>query len=333
MGLAPNIRKRSSFALKTCTKCRGSFGEEGFAPTKSLFYPDGYLPVCNQCIDDMINAEGANWNFLDKLCQMANIPFLPKEWENIAEMTGGVGTFGKYAEIFLSSEYDGIEWQDYFELYKKLREQNRLEDELPGLADDKRKRLKAFWGANYDDEALEYLENLYTGLLTTQNINGKLQMDQAQKICKMSYEIDCRIAEGADFDKLLASYDKMVKAAEFTPKNVKNINDFDTFGEAVRWMEKNGWRNKFFDNVTRDIVDETMKNFQNFVQRLYINESSIGEEVTRRLDALKTTAEMENYYDTGKEHDLDQFEQDGLNVVFEGEEDDFSVDLDEEDEE
>lgn len=98
-------------------------------------------------------------------------------------------------------------------------------------------------------------------------------------------------------------------------------------------MEKNGWRNKFFDNVTRDIVDETMKNFQNFVQRLYINESSIGEEVTRRLEALKTTAEMETYYDTGKEHDLDQFEQDGLNVVFEGEEDDFSVDLDEEDEE
>jgi hypothetical protein len=58
----------------------------------------------------MINAEGANWTFIDKLCQMANIPFLPKEWENIAEMTGGAGTFGKYAEIFLSSEYDGIEW-------------------------------------------------------------------------------------------------------------------------------------------------------------------------------------------------------------------------------
>jgi len=53
----------------------------------------------------------------------------------------------------------------------------------------------------------------------------------------------------------------MVKAAEFTPKNVKNINDFDTFGEATRWMEKRGWRNKFYDRVTRDIVDESMKNF------------------------------------------------------------------------
>jgi molybdopterin converting factor small subunit len=76
----------------------------------------------------------------------------------------------------------------------------------------------------------------------------------------MSYEIDCRIREGADFDKLLASYDKLVKTAEFTPKNVKNINDFDSVGELIKWLEKKGWRNKFYDNVTRDVVDETIKN-------------------------------------------------------------------------
>ena len=147
----------------------------------------------------------------------------------------------------------------------------------------------------------------------------------------MSYEIDRRIEEGIDFDKLLASYDKLVKAAEFTPKNVKNINDFDTFGEAAKWMEKNGWRNRFYDNVTRDIVDETIKNFQSFVQRLYVNESNIGDEVTRRMESLKRTAELENndgnYYGTGNEHDLDQFEREGYEVTFEGEDDDFSVDL------
>ena len=39
----------------------------------------------------------------------------------------------------------------------------------------------------------------------------------------MSYEIDNRIREGSDFDKLLASYDRLVKTAEFTQKKVKNI--------------------------------------------------------------------------------------------------------------
>lgn len=329
MGLAPNIQRKKRFMLKDCAHCGGSFGPEGFAPTKSIFYPDGVIPICNDCIDKLIDEHGGDWYFIDKLCQMADIPFIPKEWTTIAEMNT-VNTFYKYAQIFLNSEYDGITWHDYFELYRSLRDAGRLEDELPGLSEEKRARLKKTWGPTYDDEALEYLEGLYQGLLSTQNINGKLQMDQAQKICKMSYEIDRRIEEGSDFDKLLSSYDKLVKAAEFTPKNVKNINDFDTFGEAAKWMEKNGWKNRFYDNVSRDIVDETMKNFQNFAQRLYTNESSIGDEITRRLEALKSTAQLErdDYYGTDRDYDLDQFEKDGYEVVFEGENDEFDIELD-----
>lgn len=316
--------------LKDCVHCAGSFGPEGFAPTRSIFYPEGVIPICNDCIDKMIQQEEGNWQFVDKLCQMADIPFVPKEWQNIAEMNA-VGAFYVYAQIFLNSDYDGIGWGEYFEAFRSLRDAGKIEDELPGLSDDKRARLQKMWGANYDDSALDYLDMLYQGLLSTQNINGKLQMDQAQKICKMSYEIDRRIEEGTDFDKLLASYDKLVKAAEFTPKNVKNINDFDTFGEAAKWMEKNGWRNRFYDNVTRDVVDETIKNFQNFVQRLYTNESNIGDEVTRRIEALKRTSELENgdsnYYGTGDQHDLDSFEREGYEVTFDGEDDDFAVDL------
>ena len=315
--------------LKDCVHCAGSFGPEGFAPTKSPFYADGVITICNDCIDKMIDAEGGDWQIVDKLCQMSDIPFIPKEWQNIAEMNP-VGAFYVYSQVFLNSEYDGIGWSDYFEAFRSLRDAGKIEDELPGLSDEKRSRLKKMWGANYDDAALDYLDMLYQGLLSTQNINGKLQMDQAQKICKMSYEIDRRIEEGTDFDKLLASYDKLVKAAEFTPKNVKNINDFDTFGEAAKWMEKNGWRNRFYDNVSRDIVDETIKNFQSFVQRLYTNESNIGDEVTRRMEALKNVAALEkgdNYYGTDAEHDLDSFEREGYEVTFDGEEDEFNVDL------
>lgn len=315
--------------LKDCVHCAGSFGPEGFAPTKSPFYADGVITICNDCIDKMIDEHGGDWQFVDKLCQMSDIPFIPREWEKIVEMNS-VGAFYVYSQIFINSEYDGLGWFDYFEAFRRLRDAGKIEEELPGLSEEKRARLQKMWGANYDDAALDYLDTLYQGLLSTQNINGKLQMDQAQKICKMSYEIDRRIEEGTDFDKLLASYDKLVKAAEFTPKNVKNINDFDTFGEAAKWMEKNGWRNRFYDNVTRDIVDETIKNFQSFVQRLYTNESNIGDEVTRRMEALKNVAALEkgdSYYGTDAEHDLDSFERDGYEVVFDGEDDDFNVDL------
>ena len=237
-----------------------------------------------------------------------------------------VEVFHRYATIFMSSEYDDLGWHEYYEAFKSLREQNRLEEELPAIAEQRRETLREKWGPNYDDEALNYLEGLFNGLMTTQNVNGALQIDQAKKICKMSYEVDRRIAEGSDFDKLLASYDKLVKAAEFTPKNVKNLNDFDTFGEAIKWLEKRGWKNTFYDNVTRDVVDETLKNFQSFNQRLYINETGMGEEITRRIEALKMTAALENdnYYGTDKEHDLDAFERDAMNITFDGDDEEFN---------
>ena len=321
MGLQPQIARRRNFALKQCNRCGGSFTPDAFAPTKSIFYSDGSLPICNSCIETYLVDVDFSWREVDKLCQWADIPFVPREWERLREMNGDK-VFGVYAEVFAQSEYEGLGWDDYDKAFRDLKASGDIEDELPGIAEQKRKKLQERWGANYDDEALRYLEGLYNGLMTTQNVNGALQVDQALKICKMSYEIDCRIREGADFDKLLSSYDKLVKAAEFTPKNVKNINDFDSVGELIKWLEKRGWRNTFYDGVTRDIVDETIKNFQNFNQRLYTNESGIGEQITERINALKQAKaiEEESYYGTNKEYDLDEYDDRGYAALVKDEE-------------
>ena len=331
MGLQPNIARRRSFAIKSCNRCGGTFAPSNFAMTKSIFYPDGSLPICNDCIELYLVDVDFDWGEVNKLCQYADIPFVPKEWERLRELNG-TKAFPKYAEVFAQSEYEDLGWSDYFEAFKKLKESGELDDELPGIADQKRRNLQERWGGNYDDEALRYLENLYNGLLTTQNVNGKLQIDQAEKVCKISYEIDCRIRAGQDFDKLLSSYDKLIKAADFTPKNVKNINDFDSVGELIKWLEKKGWKNKFYDDVPRDIVDETMKNFQAFNQRLYTNESGIGEQITERLNNLRNAhlIEQESYYGTNAEYDLDSYENDGYSKLVLEEE--FDAGLPEDDE-
>lgn len=332
MGLQPNIKRKKTFVLKECAKCGGSFGEEGFAPTSSIFYPDGHIPLCNNCVDRLINENDGNWEIVDKLCQWADIPFVPKEWTKFRDMNE-INAFKRYAEMFQQDEYEGIGWGEYFRAFCTLREQQKLEDELPGIAEKKREEQRKKWGHNYDDEALDYLDGLYRGLLNTQNVNGKLQEDQAEKICKISYEIDCRIREGTDFDKLLSSYDKLVKAGDFTPKNVKNINDFETCGELIKWLEKTGWQNNYYNNVPRDVVDETIANIQAYNQRLYINESGIGEEITRRLENLKQAQQLEqgSYYSTGSEiQDIDKYENDGYDRLFNSDEEEFEVDLDDE---
>lgn len=326
--MKPNIPKqRKPFILKTCSRCNGSFGPDAFSETKSFFYKDGYLPICNSCIEEYLVENNFDWEAVDKVCQYADIPFVPSEFERLHEMNGDK-VFPVYAKVFLLSDYNGLDWGVYFRRFKELKEAGLIDDELPVIKEKKLSQLKEKWGANYDEEELHYLEGLYDGMLQTQNVNGALQDDQAKKLCKISLEIDSRIREGSDFDKILSSYDKLVKVAEFTPKNVKNATDFDSVGEVFRWLEKRGWVNKFYDGVTQDVVDETMKNIMSFNQRLYVNESGITEEIERRLSALKNAQELENYYNTDKEYDLDEYDNAGYDELMKDE--DFQVELDDE---
>ena len=62
------------------------------------------------------------------------------------------------------------------------------------------------------------------------------------------------------------------------------------------------------------LLDETLKNIQNYNQRLYINEGGIGEEITERIKSLKSVQEMEDYYDTQKEYNLEDYDNEGYEV-------------------
>lgn len=320
MGIQPNIVKKApSFITKKCSACGGDCTPDQFSPLKSIFFADGIYPVCNSCVKKSLFSgpdSTADWYTLDKLCQLGDIPFLVQEWEKLYQVSKE-NTFPVYAKLFASEEYAGIDWKMYNDQYLTLQKAGLIENELPLINDKKKKELMSAWGANYSYDELMYLEDLYQGVLRTQNVNGRLQIDQAQKICKISLEIDSRIRAGADFDKLLTSYDKLVKTAEFTPKSAKNQADFDSTGELYRWLERRGWRNEFYDDVTRDIVDETIKNHQSYGQKLYTNETGIGEEINRRIEALRNTAKVEDFYDTNTEFDLDEFQNSAYDVLLE----------------
>ena len=60
MGLQPNIARKRTFAIKQCNRCGGALSPDAFAPTKSIFYADGALPICNSCIADYLEASSLN---------------------------------------------------------------------------------------------------------------------------------------------------------------------------------------------------------------------------------------------------------------------------------
>lgn len=311
MPVIPNIPKpASSVGTKRCEKCGRIIPASQFSRAHSEFYVDGLLPWCNECIAERIDAADGNWEIVDRICMWAGIPFIVKEWERIRAITLPSETWPTYAKIFNSQDYISLNWGDYFRQYKRLKEVGLIEEELPEIREQRYKDLRRKWGENYDDDELNQLEDLYNGLLNTQNINGALQIDQAKKLCKISLEIDHRIVAGdKEADKFISSYDKIIKSAEFTPKNAKNATDFDSFAEVAYWLEKRGHVNKFYDDVTRDVIDETIKNIETYNQRLYINEGGIGEEITERLHALSMANQHEeSIYNIQPEFDPEEYD-------------------------
>ena len=324
MPVIPQIPKAAT-STKKCEKCGRSMPSSQFSKSNSWAFSDGLLPICNECIAEYINAGDGNWERINKVCQWADIPFIVKEWDRIAGITMPSETWAAYAKVFAGQDYADLGWGDYYRQYKKLKEVGLIEEEIPEVREKRYSDLRRKWGENYDDDELNHLEDLYRGLMNTQNISGALQIDQAQKLCKLSLEIDNRIRAGdKEVDKFMSSYDKIIKSAEFTPKNAKNATDFDSFAEVAYWLEKHGKINKFYDNTTRDVIDEAIKNIENYNQRLYVNEGGIGEEITQRLRALNAANVMEQnsgVYDIQPDFNPDEYDNEAY--IIDGEEDEF----------
>ena len=290
--MEPKIPNKNIPLMKTCSKCGISKTSDSFITNKNWFYSDKLLPICNSCIKEYMIEKNWNWKDVDKMCQMIDIPFVPKEFERLKDINGD-DVFPIYAKYFLCTEFENLGWEEYHKKYMELKEKSKLDLELPLVNESYYDDLRMRWGPEFDNEQLVYLDSLFNGLLATQNVNGALQMDQAKKLCKISLNIDENIRAGVDFDKLMGSYEKMTKIADFTPKNSKSDSDLSSTGEIVAWLEKRGWLNPWYDDANRDIVDEVIHSNQAFVQRLYTNEPGIGEEVNERIEQLKIAASLE----------------------------------------
>lgn len=308
--------KKEETRTKTCKWCKRSVSINQFARANDLFFQDGLSPVCNSCINVYLKEKNFAWDEVDKICQLLDLPFIVEQVERISSQNPQ-SFFSLYSEIFRDKAYSKIDWKYYNTQYTELRDRGLIEEELPLIREQKYKKLRDTWGQNYSEEQLNYLDDFYQGLLLSQNINGTLQVDQARKLCKLSLQIDELIRAGdKDVEKFMSSYDKIIKAGDFTPKNVKNAADFDSVAELVLWAEKRGWLNKFYDGATRDVIDETIKNIEAYNQRLYINEGGIGEEIGERLAALQLGEKNEepSIYNLDQPFAEDEYENEGWGI-------------------
>lgn len=313
-------------AQRICQKCGESKSIAHFIAIENSLLHDKQLPICRECIKKII-ADAAKdnkakvWNTVDQICQWANVPFIPDQWEKCYQGYGADG-FGPYCSIFRAQEYKHLNWEEYNRVYLQLLEEGRVEDAIPELREKKNEELRRKWGDTYDEQELEYLENLHQGILTSQNVVGALNEDQALKMCKISLIIEDKMREGIDFSKDLKAYDELAKLSNLTPKNVKEANEFDSFGEVFAYLEKTGTELEYYDGAVRDEVDYTMKNMKNWLRYLYTNETGVAEEIEQRIQNLKVAAELE-----GEDFDEMDFRRFQKAVEEDDEEEEFKLEL------
>lgn len=291
-------------AQRICQRCGQEKSTAHYIGVNQSLLHNGVLPICRECLAKIIDsaAPEQRWNTVDKICQWADIPFVPEEWDKIYQGHGR-DAIGVYASLFRTHPYDTLDWGMYNEVYTELREMDKVEAAMPTVWEHKKQQLESKWGRNmYDDEELEYLENLHQGLLNSQNVVGSLNEDQAMKLCKISLIIENKMRAGTDFTKDLKAYDELAKLANLTPKNVKDANEFDSAGEVFAYLEKTGWLNKYYDGANRDEVDYTINNMKNWTRFLYTHETGVAEEIEERIHNLKVAAELEGEEFNEKEY-------------------------------
>lgn len=323
---------RKAFRDRVCPVCGRLLKEKDYNEVKSPFFLDNHLPICKDCLSaECQSREGEFgeteevWDFVNQICQWADVPFIPEKWTELYE-TNPNGALGRYLDYYHENPYKRTSWGEYEKKWRELIEQKKSTQLHPEFDKAHLKAMAEKFGNAYTTEELYRMDKFLNGLKKSFGITDVLQEDTALKMTKVSIEIDRAIDSGTDVSKLISSYNSLQKTGGFTSDNAKDFNNFESCSELFLFLAKHGWTKRFHNDETNDIVDTTLKAIQGWISRLYKNESTIADQVEDRLRAKAQIERMENMEVT--DEDLDNWDKQIDKAEFEDEEEEsFNPDI------
>lgn len=298
---------RPKLLSKNCAKCGTYKTGSSYYTTKSPFFIDGLLPICKDCLRDMVDYN--DWQAVDKFCQWADYPFMIDKWTKLAgELEERA--LDAYIKAYTSStEYETVDWSIIRKEWADALSTGDYQEKIPEISEQLYGELRHTWGEDYPKDDLIYMDKFYKSLCKSHNIITETQRDNARNLAKLSVRISHKISKDRDVDKDIKSYTELMKTGGFTTENVKNMSDFESVGEVMVYLEKVGWKNPYYDGTSKDIVDETITNMQSYLRRLVMGETNLKETVEQRLSSIGMNAPGELDL---SETDFDRYEGDGF---------------------
>lgn len=271
------------YGTRRCGKCSQIKLIQDLVPCgeNCLFGTDGVSTICYDCALESINTK--DLTMVDKLCQFLDIAFMAEEWIKISKTSDNERyILETYIKTVKSSEYSKSSWKQYDLLWEKARETDSVLSKLPTLSADLFIYLRKKWGS-YDDFGVEdYLkmESYEKNTLNYYNFRDEARRDMIRKLALVSVLIDKKLASGdtREVSTLISSYQSLMKESGIQNAVQNDTETIESLSELIAFLEENGWLMDYKVTESRDIVDATIRNFQQYVAAIV---AGSGEEITQ----------------------------------------------------
>lgn len=271
------------YGTRRCGKCSQIKLIQDLVPCgeNCLFGTDGVSTICYDCALENINTK--DLTMVDKLCQFLDIAFMAEEWIKISKTSDNERyILETYIKTVKSSEYSKSSWKQYDLLWEKARETDAVLSKLPTLSADLFIYLRKKWGS-YDDFGVEdYLkmESYEKNTLNYYNFRDEARRDMIRKLALVSVLIDKKLASGdtREVSTLISSYQSLMKESGIQNAVQNDTETIESLSELIAFLEEHGWLMDYKVTESRDIVDATIRNFQQYVAAIV---AGSGEEITQ----------------------------------------------------
>ena len=287
-----------NFKIGTCPKC----GKRNVQLMFSNNPLDGGT-ICFDCINDNLNYN--NLEHADFFCRTYNLSFNPELWiQTVKEF--GPDSFREYAALILSQEENKPNlaysastrdlWSRVNKEWEKCRSFTEVLKKLNPIRDSYVDRGRLKWGEQYTFEEIIKLDSIYSRTLKANNITNPMQKEAVKTLCKLQIEMDeaIRMKDAKAIKDFSNAWSTFAKQADLENMiNETKTDDITTVAELYDYMEKSGFKFKFYDGFDRDEVDRAIKDIQDANRRLILESTGLQPLLEEMARARMRTVEEE----------------------------------------
>ena len=188
-------------------------------------------------------------------------------------------------------------WSRTNKEWEKCRTFTQILKKLTPIRESYLDRGHLKWGEQYTFEELIQLDSMYTRTLKANNITNPLQKEAVKTLCKIHIEMNeaIRAKDAKAMKDYSSSYSTFAKEANLEGMiNETKTEDITTVAELYDYMERSGFKFKFYDGYDRDEVDSTIKDIQDTNRRLILESTGLQPLLEEMARQRMTTVEEEH---------------------------------------